>query len=74
MGEEDKFNIDSIISLCETFFISLGLLSIAIVKLLSYCHKKKISRDEIKLLKSQASFNNLVAIERKREIEDSFSV
>lgn len=73
MGEND-FNVNSIISLCETFFISLGLFSIAIVKLLSYCHKKKINRDEIKLLKSQASFNNLIAIERKKEIEDSFSV
>lgn len=71
---KNEFNVDSIISLCETFFISLGLFSIAIVKLLSYCHKKKINKDEIKLLKSQASFNNLIAIERKKEIEESFSV
>jgi hypothetical protein len=66
MGE---INYDKIIELAEMGLLSIAIFSLAIIKLMSYCNKKKVVREQMELLKSQADFNNKIEIHNRNEQE-----
>lgn len=55
-----EVSYDKIIELIEMGFLSLAIFSLAIIKLLSYCDKKKTNKEQLELLRSQAEFNNRI--------------
>ena len=55
-----EVSYDKIIELIEMGFLSLAIFSLAIIKLLSYCDKKKTNKEQLELLRSQADFNNRI--------------
>lgn len=67
MGE---INYDKIIELGEMALLSIAIFSLAVIKLMSYCNKKKITKEQMELLRSQSDFNNKIAI-HNRDIQQS---
>lgn len=55
-----EVSYDKIIELVEMGFLSLSILSLAIIKLISFCDKKKTNREKLDLLREQAEFNNKI--------------
>lgn len=55
-----EVSYDKIIELVEMGFLSLSILSLAIIKLISFCDKRKTNREQLELLREQAEFNNKI--------------
>ena len=62
MGE---INYDKIIELAEMGLLSIAIFSLAVIKLMSYCNKKKVVKEQMELLRSQAEFNNKIEIHNR---------
>ena len=63
---ENNISYDKIIEIIEMAFLSLAIFSLAIIKLLSFCDKKKTNKEHLELLRAQAEFNNRIEIGDKR--------
>ena len=50
---------DTLVNLVESALIAIGLLSIALIKTISFCDKKRARDEELELLRAQAEFNNV---------------
>lgn len=55
-----EVSYDKIIELIEMGLLSLAIFSLAIIKLISFCDKKKTNREQLELLREQAEFNNKI--------------
>lgn len=60
---DNILNSESITDIIESALIAIGLISLAIIKLMSYCEKRRTNREQIALLRAQAAFNNNIEIE-----------
>lgn len=59
---ENNVSYDKIIEIIEIGFLSLAIFSLAIIKLLSFCDKKKTNKEQLELLRAQADFNNRIEV------------
>ena len=55
-----EVSYDKLIELIEMGLLSLAIFSLAIIKLISFCDKKKINREQLELFREQAEFNNKI--------------
>lgn len=55
-----EVSYDKIVELIEMGLLSLAIFSLAIIKLISFCDKKKTNRERLELLREQAEFNNKI--------------
>lgn len=55
-----EVSYDKIIELIEMGFLSLAIFSLSIIKLLSFCDKKKTNKEQLDLLRAQSEFNNRI--------------
>lgn len=63
---ENNISYDRIIEMVEMAFLSLAIFSLAIIKLLSFCDKKKTNKEQLDLLRAQAEFNNRIEVGNQR--------
>lgn len=62
---ENNVSYDKIIEIIEMAFLSLAIFSLAIIKLLSFCDKKKTNKEQLELLRAQADFNNRIEVSNR---------
>lgn len=60
--EDSGLDLDKIIDLIESGIIGLGLIALAIIKLISFLEKRKTNKAQIELMRSQSAFNNMIPV------------
>ena len=61
-SENSSLDLDKLIELIESGIIGIGLIALAIIKLISFLEKRKTNRAQIELMRSQAAFNNMIPV------------
>ena len=75
MSSEDsyEFDINKIVELVESGIIGLGLIALAVIKLISFLERRKVNKAQIDLLRSQSAFNNMIPTRCEIESMDDTS-